>query len=95
MVDNKRLSPCSSCIRISDPDACEDKQCRPWRRWFLARWAEIHALAPAAPEHRSAAEDPCAGCICAGDMCMVICPKKRQWLEENGGVNGELEGCSN
>jgi len=35
-------SPCLSCRRVKDPENCENKQCKPWRDWFLARWALIH-----------------------------------------------------
>lgn len=36
-------SPCLSCIQVSDPRNCENKNCRRWRAWFLDRWALIHA----------------------------------------------------
>ena len=99
MVDSKRSSPCLSCITVRNPDACENKSCKSWRFWFLARWAEIHALAPQdqPKDHtsRMAAVDPCDGCICARIACIGLCQKKQQWLEENGDVDGELEGCRN
>jgi len=38
----KYPSPCLTCIRVADPRACENKNCKPWRQWFLDRWALIH-----------------------------------------------------
>ena len=35
-------SPCESCTRIYDPDACENKNCKDWKAWFLRRWAAIY-----------------------------------------------------
>ena len=39
----KYPSPCLTCTRVSDPRACENKECRQWRQWFVERWALIHA----------------------------------------------------
>lgn len=36
------VSPCLSCRRVKDPANCENKLCKPWRQWFLARWEMIH-----------------------------------------------------
>ena len=36
-------SPCKRCKRVADPETCENKQCAPWRKWFLLRWSRIHA----------------------------------------------------
>ena len=36
-------SPCLTCTRVPDPRACDNKECRPWRQWFIDRWALIHA----------------------------------------------------
>ena len=93
----KHHSPCFTCTRVPDPRACDNKECRPWRQWFIDRWAEIHALAPQdqSKDHtsRMTAVDPCDGCICARIACIGLCQKKQQWLEENGDIDGELEGC--
>lgn len=35
-------SPCQRCVRVPDPDKCDNKECRPWRQWFLDRWELIH-----------------------------------------------------
>lgn len=39
----KYPSPCLTCTRVPNPRACENKECRRWRQWFLDRWALIHA----------------------------------------------------
>jgi len=39
----KKTSPCRRCTRVSDPGSCENKRCGIWQRWFLSRWAQIHA----------------------------------------------------
>ena len=31
-------SPCETCIRVRDPQACENKNCKDWQAWFLDRW---------------------------------------------------------
>lgn len=38
----KNPSPCLTCTRVPNPRNCENKQCKLWQRWFLARWALIH-----------------------------------------------------
>jgi len=35
-------SPCESCQRVKDPEACGNKNCATWREWWLARWEQIH-----------------------------------------------------
>ena len=40
---SKTPSPCLSCTRVANPLDCENKQCKLWQKWFLARWALIHA----------------------------------------------------
>lgn len=35
------VSPCLICTRVADPDNCENKNCRVWQKWFLARWDYI------------------------------------------------------
>jgi len=30
--------PCTACVRVKDPANCENKSCRDWKEWFLARW---------------------------------------------------------
>ncbi len=39
----KYPSPCLSCSRVQDPRMCDNKNCKPWRQWFLDRWALIHS----------------------------------------------------
>ena len=36
------VNPCLICTRVRDPESCDNKNCIPWQRWFLARWASIH-----------------------------------------------------
>lgn len=31
-------SPCETCIRVRDPQICENKNCKDWQAWFLDRW---------------------------------------------------------
>lgn len=35
-------SPCETCTRVARPDACENKNCKVWKTWFLRRWAAIY-----------------------------------------------------
>ena len=42
MKQYKYPSPCLGCTRVADPRNCENKNCKPWRQWFLDRWALIH-----------------------------------------------------
>lgn len=37
------ISPCVTCVRVKDPNSCENKCCGQWRSWFLSRWALLHA----------------------------------------------------
>lgn len=37
------ISPCRTCVRVRDPENCENKRCNEWRRWFLRRWDLIHS----------------------------------------------------
>lgn len=49
----KTPSPCLTCTRVPNPRDCENKQCRLWQRWFLARWALIHAWPRAVMEQEN------------------------------------------
>lgn len=31
-------SPCLTCTRVKNPGDCENKNCKVWQKWFLARW---------------------------------------------------------
>ena len=37
-------SPCLTCTRVRDPRGCDNKNCKPWQRWFLDRWELIHSF---------------------------------------------------
>lgn len=39
---NRKQYPCSTCVRTKDPIRCENKNCNPWKKWFLERWNEMH-----------------------------------------------------
>lgn len=43
MYIKKDCSPCEGCMRVANPDACENKNCKLWKNWFLRRWAGIYA----------------------------------------------------
>lgn len=34
-------SPCRDCCLVSDPEACDDGNCRLWQRWFLESWNSL------------------------------------------------------
>ncbi len=33
-----KVSPCLTCKRVRDPENCENKNCKQWQQWFVARW---------------------------------------------------------
>lgn len=81
-------SPCLACTRVPDPRNCENKQCKRWQKWFLGRWALIHAYPRAAmdKEDLRAAGVSVGGktyshpdevrAYLAGDPCKkCLCPK--------------------
>lgn len=35
------VSPCTGCLRVQDPNMCENKNCKLWRRWFIGRWNQL------------------------------------------------------
>ena len=37
----EQMSPCSTCLRVLDPENCENKECRLWQRWFVGRWEQL------------------------------------------------------
>jgi len=37
------VSPCTGCTRVSDPNACENKNCQLWQRWFISRWDRLRS----------------------------------------------------
>lgn len=42
MIIKNDPSPCDGCTRVSCPAACENKNCKLWKAWFLRRWAAIY-----------------------------------------------------
>lgn len=51
MKKEKYPSPCLSCTLVADPRDCDNKNCQPWRKWFLHRWEQIHNYPRAHMEH--------------------------------------------
>ena len=49
--DRSRERPCLECTRVVNPANCENKQCKEWQNWFIARWDAMRAslYASAAP----------------------------------------------
>ena len=35
---SKKESPCRTCTRVKNPEACCNKSCSDWIEWFLSRW---------------------------------------------------------
>ena len=33
--------PCLNCTRVDNPAECENKECMPWRRWFIESWDSL------------------------------------------------------
>lgn len=44
MNASKSVSPCEGCTRVPNPGACENKNCKVWKAWFLRRWAGIYGF---------------------------------------------------
>ena len=40
MMMDQMQYPCEGCCRVPDPAACNNKECSPWRCWFLQRWEQ-------------------------------------------------------
>jgi len=88
----KRVSPCMACSRVLDPDACENKNCKAWRCWFIARWDQLRTRLGG--DQVTAAggyldRDPCEGCPCSGQLCTWSCQEKAAWLEAKRQVGAE------
>ncbi len=80
-------SPCVGCNRVKDPKNCENKNCKPWRAWFLGRWDKINGFSrrygKPAPQGKP---DPCSNCLFQRDNCLAPCKSKRAWLDEKRGI---------
>ena len=37
-----RTSPCKSCTKSPGPVECDNKLCKHWRKWMIARWKEFN-----------------------------------------------------
>ena len=76
--------PCMDCDRVENPEGCEIKECMLWRRWFIHEWDRMRqrykTVRPSAPqEQKPSGNDPCEGCVCPREMCLVPCRLKRDW----------------
>lgn len=37
-------NPCLSCTLVADPESCQNKNCAPWRQWFISRWDQMRQV---------------------------------------------------
>lgn len=37
----KKPSPCLTCTRVKDPEACRGLKCPIWQTWWLEKWEAI------------------------------------------------------
>ena len=44
--------PCLCCERVADPANCENKDCKPWRQWYVATWDSMRLAPRLELEHR-------------------------------------------
>lgn len=87
----KRVSPCVSCSRVLDPEACENKNCKAWRCWFIARWDQLRTAMGGEQVARGYLDaDPCEGCLCPRELCPADCQVKAAWEE----AKRQLAGCT-
>lgn len=68
-------SPCVGCRRTADPEGCDNKDCKQWQRWYIARWDHLR-------QRFLRGQDPCESCPCPKELCLEDCQRRRQWLEE-------------
>ena len=38
------LSPCLHCTRVKNHRNCENKNCKPWQKWFAGSWENTRRL---------------------------------------------------
>ena len=43
-MKNWKESPCACCQRVANPQACDNKDCMRWRRWFIHRWEQLREI---------------------------------------------------
>lgn len=68
--------PCTLCTRVDDPSRCENKNCAPWRSWFLSKWTHTRSLFGV-----SSPNSACSTCLWQGALCDPRCPYR--------GISGE------
>lgn len=71
-MKHMKASPCDDCRRVANPKACDNKDCKQWRKWFLFRWEQLR-------RRYLVREDPCARCSLARELCFEPCWQKREW----------------
>lgn len=76
-MDKNMESPCVTCKR-TDPQECDNKECRIWQRWFVNRWEQLR-------REFLKEQDPCTYCPWPKELCVEDCRHKRLWLKERKG----------
>lgn len=71
-------SPCLQCIRVTDPETCDDKRCRQWQHWFLGKWEQTRKRF-GGPAQRIKEPSPCESCAVQGTACAGSCRDRRRW----------------
>ena len=80
-MNGRSKSPCLSCTRVANPLDCENKQCKLWQKWFLARWALIHAYPRKAMDKDD--RKPSGVPPERRPGCHITCKNRADWLAEN------------
>lgn len=105
-----KLSPCTHCTKVPDARQCNNKDCAPWRRWYLEQWENMRAQVKENTQLKSQGQegcsiggvryalphrvkgyldtDPCRGCMCPKELCLVPCAVKRRWQSARQTVYG-------
>lgn len=72
-------SPCLSCQRVRDPGNCENKLCKEWQAWFIARWEAMRAGVRDAMQRKKTVEET----ISVGGHKYSHPDRVREYLEQN------------
>lgn len=72
-------SPCISCIRVKDPQLCENKHCKPWQQWFIGKWEGMRQTMRMESEKKSAIPKP----VNIGGTGYLIPDQVRRYLAED------------
>lgn len=41
VMEDKKQCPCLTCVKVKDPQDCENKSCKDWKEWWLKRWEAL------------------------------------------------------